>query len=197
MKSIKKLGLAVSLLASLILSGCVITQSSSNQSANLAAYYLWLTQLTPEQLEQEFNLQKERSANEKSNAKLPLAILYSYPEASFHNPYTAKSILNQYTTPNSESINNSIVHLPAEDLAFLSMLKEQLNQQLLALQSIVGKEQKIHLMSQKIKQQSKANKVLKNTIKDHKLKLATLKEQLAQLKTIENEINKRGVIDER
>jgi len=197
MKSIKKLGLAVSLLASLILSGCVITQNSSNQSANLAAYYLWLTQLTPEQLEQEFNLQKERSANEKSNAKLPLAILYSYPEASFHNPYTAKSILNQYTTPNSESINNSIVHLPAEDLAFLSMLKKQLNQQLLALQSIVGKEQKIHLMSQKIKQQSNANEVLKNTIKEHKLKLATLKEQLAQLKTIENEINKRGVIDER
>lgn len=197
MKSIKKLGLAVSLLASLIFSGCVITQSSNNESANLAAYYLWLTQLTPEQLEQEFNLQKERSANEKSNAKLPLAILYSYPEASFHNPYTAKSILNQYTTPNNESINNSIVHLPAEDLAFLSMLKEQLNQQLLALQSIVGKEQKIHLMSQKIKQQSKANEVLKNTIKEHKLKLATLKEQLAQLKTIENEINKRGVIDER
>lgn len=197
MKYLKKLGLAVSLLASLILSGCVITQDSSNQSANLAAYYLWLTQLTPEQLEQEFNLQKERSANEKSSAKLPLAILYSYPEASFHNPYTAKSILNQYTTPNSESINNSIVHLPAEDLAFLSMLKEQLNQQLLALQSIVGKEQKIHLMSQKIKQQSKANEVLKNTIKEHKLKLATLKEQLAQLKTIENEINKRGVIDER
>lgn len=197
MKYLKKLGLAVSLLASLILSGCVITQDSSNQSANLAAYYLWLTQLTPEQLEQEFNLQKERSANEKSSAKLPLAILYSYPEASFHNPYTAKSILNQYTTPNSESINNSIVHLPAEDLAFLSMLKEQLNQQLLALQSIVGKEQKIHLMSQKIKQQSKANEVLKNTIKEHKLKLTTLKEQLAQLKTIENEINKRGVIDER
>lgn len=196
MKSIRKLELAISLIISLILSGCIITENTSNQSANLAAYYLWLTQLTPEQLEQEFSLQKQRSADKNSNATLPLAILYSYPEASFHNPYTAKSILNQYTTPNSESINNSIVHLPAEDLAFLSMLKEQLNQQLLALQSIVGKEQKIHLMHQKIKQQSNTNEALKSKIREHKLKLATLKEQLAQLKTIENEINKRGAIDE-
>jgi hypothetical protein len=196
MISLRKLGVTASLLASLILSGCVITQTTSSKSANLAAYYLWLTQLTPEQLEQEFDLQKERSANKNSNAKLALAILYSYPEANFHNPYTAKSILNQYTTPNSDSVNNSIIHLPAEDLAFLSMLKEQLNQQLLALQNIVSKEQKIHLMHQKIKQQSKTNEALRSTIQEHKLNLATLKEQLAQLKTIENEINKRGAIDE-
>jgi len=179
-----------------LLTGCTITAESNNKSANLAAYYLWLTQLTPEQLEQEFTLQKERKAKQLSSATLPLAILYSYPQASFHNPYNAKSILNQYTTPNSGDINNSIVHLPAQDLAFISMLKEQLNQQLLALQTIVDKEQRIHLMSQKMRQQDETNRKLQISVDKFQLKVKSLQDKIVQLKTIEDAINKRGTVDE-
>ena len=58
------------------------------------------------------------------NADLQLIMLYSLPNSPIHNAYTAKSQLNDYQL---EPYNNAIFN--ATDLAFVVMLKDQLNQQ--------------------------------------------------------------------
>lgn len=179
-----------------LITGCQLTQPK-HSAANLGSYYLWLNQLTTEQLSEELALQK--SLIDQPQTEAYLAILYSRAKSGIFNPYRAKAILNRLTEPNKAQLQFSVYHLPASDLAFLSMLKEQLNEQLLAIESTVSKEQKIHLMQQHINSISHKSKQLElattkleqknNELRD---KNRLLNNKINQLKNIEQAINKRG-----
>jgi hypothetical protein len=94
------------------------------------------------------------------------------PTSPIYNLYTAKKLLNEYPlAPYSETTFSTT------DLAFIVMLKEQLNQQLLLLEKITNYKG-VYTQSKKL-----------NT--SQQLKIDQLNEQTIQLKKIEKTICKR------
>ena len=100
-------------------------------------------------------------------------MLYSLPNSPAHNPYTAKTMLNDY--PLAPYVEASF---STTDLAFIVMLKDQLNQQLLLLEQLTN-------YKGAYQQSKKFNDA-------QQLKIDQLNEQIIQLKKIEKTISKRG-----
>ena len=65
------------------------------------------------------------------NKMFLLVLIYSLPNAPIHNPYTAKARLNAYGLPMESNLL-----LSNDDVAFFTMLRDQLNEQLLILQQL-------------------------------------------------------------
>lgn len=148
-----------------IFSGCQLT-SEKNTSPSIAQYYLWLKSLTVEALSDELTHLNNTDEREHTNQKIhvKLALLYAIPKAVYHNPYTAKTILNQIDK----------THFLAHDLAFIELLSEQLNQQIIALNKNV-------LTTQTLKSSQEKNHKLKEQVNK-------LSRQINQLKSIERDI---------
>lgn len=145
-------------------------------SLNLGAYYQWLKELTPEQLASEVKLQLAHKEQAIADAELFLLLLKSFPKASIHNPYNAKAMLNQ------RDFNQYIyARVTPADLAFVTMLRDQLNQQLLLLQA----NKKATTQSQR--------EIAKLTVKLAMYQQAntSLNDKLEQLKAIEAQLNAR------
>jgi|TARA_R110001583_G_C5670065_1_gene410707 hypothetical protein len=155
------------------LSGCQILDGSKNDEVDFSHYYLWIKSLTDDEIAQEIIQQKSNKPSGYAQADVQLIMLYSLPTSPIHNPYTAKALLNDYSlAPYNETV------FSATDLAFIVMLKDQLNQQLLLLEKITNYKG-VYIQSKKL-----------NTAQQ--LKIDQLNEQIIQLKKIEKTISKRG-----
>jgi septin family protein len=98
------------------------------------------------------------------------------PNSPIHNPYIAKEKLNKQTSPQ---------HFNVADLAFIVMLKDQLNQQLLILNRVIDKD-KTNTESQK------QLEVQQQSIEQLEQRTQKLQQQIIQLKNIERSINDHG-----
>lgn len=140
---------------------------------NYAQYYLQLKPLSEGELLAEIYQQKIAIASGSIEAKVNLILIYSLPQSPRHNPYKAKSSLNQFFQqhPNYQFSNN--------DLAFIKLLKDQLNMQLSLFKQLVDQE-----INQE-KQHDENIELAK--------KVTQLQEQIRQLKRIEKNINGHGM----
>jgi hypothetical protein len=173
-KIVNKLGKAIFICLFLFnLSGCELLADSKNASVNFSHYYLWIKSLSDEELDQEIIQQKNNKQSGTIQADVQLIMLYSLPNSPLHNPYTAKTMLNIYPlTPHIDTT------FSATDLAFVVMLKDQLNQQLLLLEKLSNFEG-VYLQAKKV-----------NSVQQ--VKINQLNQQIIQLKKIEKTLSKRG-----
>lgn len=155
------------------LSGCQLLDDSDSKKVDFSHYYIWIKSLNNEEVVQEITQQKSNKDSGYAAADIHLIMLYSLPNSPIHNPYTAKTILNDYPlAPYSESTFSDT------DLAFIVMLKDQLNQQLLILKQLEN-------YKGAYQQSKKVNSA-------QQLKINQLNKQIIQLKKIEKTISKRG-----
>lgn len=155
------------------LSGCQLLPYSNSDKVDFSHYYLWIKSLNDEEVAQEIIQQKSNKQSGYAKADLQLIMLYSLPNSPIYNPYTAKTKLNDFQL---EPYNDAIFN--ATDLAFIVMLKDQLNQQLLLLEQL-DNYKSAYQQSKKV-----------NTAQQ--LKITQLNKQIIQLKKIEKTISKRG-----
>ena len=143
-------------------------------------YYLWIKSLSDEELNQEIKLQKQQVLAEDNSAEVNLLLLHSLPNSPVHNPYTAKAKLNQQIFQQYIESTFSV-----SDLAFIIMLKDQLNQQLLLLRKLIAQDNKNEQSQEKLATLQRENKVLNE-------KVMQLETQIIQLKKIEQVISEHG-----
>jgi len=162
------------------LSGCQLMTDSYSNKVDFSDYYLWIKSLNEDEIAQEIIEQKNNKQSGYVKADVQLIMLYSLPNSPIHNPYTAKTMLNDYPL---EPYNSST--FSSTDLAFIVMLKDQLNQQLLLLEQLTNYKG-AYQQSKKITtaQQFKINQSNK--------KINQLNKQIIQLKKIEKTISERG-----
>lgn len=173
----------------IVLSGCQSTSDSrlsgndniENIDINYGQYYLLLTQFSEQQLMDEIHhltpLQIDDTKSITSNLtiewQLKSVLLYALPKSPVHNPFTAKSKLNQLSL---ESLDAAI--LTPADFALFGMLKEQLNQQILLLNKLtLAKKSHDRVRQKYLKQQ---------------IEFQHLQQQIIQLKKLETNINEHG-----
>jgi hypothetical protein len=164
----------------LALSGCHLLDDSKKVRVNFSHYYLWIKSLNDDELAEEITHQKDNKQFGVVQANLQLIMLYSLPNSPVHNPYTAKTMLNNYTL--APYIDTTF---STTDLAFIVMLKDQLNQQLLLLEQLANYKG-VYQQSKKI------NSVQKIEINQLNQQINQLNQQIIQLKKIEKTISKRG-----
>ena len=104
-----------------------------------------------------------------------------------HNPYTAKAQLNTYQL---EPYNTAI--FTPRDLAFIVMLKDQLNQQLLLLRELENYKGAYKQAQELITTQEKQLNNQRISTAQLTEQIKQLNKQITQLKKIEQAINKRG-----
>lgn len=162
------------------LSGCQLLEGLNNDKVDLSHYYLWIKSLNDEEIAQEITQQQSDKESGYGKANVQLIMLYSLPSSAIHNPYTAKTLLNDYPLPpyQDTSLSNS-------DLAFIVMLKDQLNQQLLLLKQITN-------YKGAYQQAKKVNIVQQVKINQLNKQIEQLNKQIIQLKKIEKTISERG-----
>lgn len=162
------------------LSGCQLMTDSNNNGVNFSDYYLWIKSLNEGEITQEIIEQKNNKESGYAKAEIQLIMLYSLPNSPIHNPYTAKTMLNDYPLePYNDSTFNST------DLAFIIMLKDQLNQQLLLLEQLAN-------YTGAYQQSKKINTAQQLKIDQRNKKINQLNKQIIQLKKIEKTISERG-----
>jgi hypothetical protein len=155
------------------LSGCQLLDDSKSKTVDFSHYYLWIKSLNDDGIIKEITQQISNKQLGYALADFQLIMLYSLPNSPIHNPYTAKSLINDY----SLALYSDTIFSDA-DLAFIVMLKGQLNQQLLLLEKI-NNYKAVYQQSKKL-----------NTAQQ--FKIDQLNEQIIQLKKIEKTISKRG-----
>ncbi len=164
----------------LFLSGCQLLPESSKENVEFNHYYLWIKSLNDEEVLQEISRQKNNKQSGLVKADMQLIMLYSLPNSPIHNPYTAKAQLNNYPL---ESYEYSVFN--AADLAFVVMLKDQLNQQLLILKQLND-------YKGAYKQSKELITVQQAEILEAKKDINQLNKKIIQLKKIEKAISKHG-----
>jgi hypothetical protein len=183
---------AVSALVLLIISstGCQLLNQSKTLTTSYGQYYLWLKSLSQEELQQEIIQQKHNLTVNNTDAELHLLLIHALPNSPIHNPYTAKALLNTFQLQYISSRYNS------ENLAFITMLRDQLNEQLLILEKLSkalksDKENRIiqSALHKKNNEQKLAQNVLQKENLLHQQSIKRLSQQIIQLKKIEQTIN--------
>jgi hypothetical protein len=157
-----------------------------SHNINYAQYYLSLTKLSDEEIAEKIHKHKlisqeknEANRQHKINNALDTeqqfksVLLFALPDTSNHNPFTAKSKLNQLSLENLKD-----VHLTYADFAFFNMLKTQLNQQILLLNKLSAEKKALYLIKENYHHQQD--------------KFEALQQQIIQLKKIESNINEHG-----
>ncbi len=166
----------------LLLPGCQLNDNLSISKATIeprggyGQYYLHIKSLSNSELVSEINQQKLDRLNGLTNTDIYLLLLHSLPNSPVHNPYTAKALLNDELRKNTSLSDNKA------DVAFIALLKDQLNQQLFLFQQLISEEL----------QQEKLHKKQQETISVLKQKVAQLEQQILQLKSIEKSISEHG-----
>ncbi|WDE07598.1 hypothetical protein SG34_012325 [Thalassomonas viridans] len=176
----------------LLLGGCQLTgqgqgpgasQTADNTAhisgANFSQYYLSLKKLNPGELLDEIERisQLKKQSKQQGKADIYLLLLKALPSSPIYNPYNAKDQLNRLPP---ELLSPG--YLKVEDLALLSLLKDQLNEQLYAQARITALEQEKGLNQQEYNRQ----------LNGLQSSLTELQQKLTQLKNIETAIDKHG-----
>ena len=134
----KIIKMLIAVIAIIGISGCQLlteTKIKPTDYSYYGSYYLWIKSLDNDELLKEINKQQTNETQGFEEAEYHLLLLHSLPNSPIHNPYTAKSKLNQQAL-----IQNAQSQLNIGDLAFIIMLKDQLNQQLLILNKLINQE---------------------------------------------------------
>jgi len=152
-------------------------------TVNYGQYYLALKNLSENELQQEIKQQELKKSQGSIEARINLILLNSLPNSPIHNVYTAKSQLNE------QGELNENYYLSPADQAFISVLKDQLNQQLFLFQKLINQElaDDKKMAAQRIQEKKQLNKIanLELTVKQ-------LTKQITQLKKIEQTISGHG-----
>ena len=175
-----------------ILSGCQLLKKTTpditveSKIIDYTQYYLSLVTLTDSQLadkvrqhqlvlfdSNEAVTQNKMNNNDAIQWQLKSVLFFSLPHSSVHNPFTAKSILNKLSLID---LKNS--DITEADFAFYSMLKIQLNEQVLRLNDLSQAEKALNAIKEASVQQQQQFKALQ--------------QQILQLKKIEHTINEHG-----
>lgn len=166
----------------LLLPGCQLTQNKAINSTNYGQYYLSLQHLSEQQLSAEiqkhqFSLsqpQQENSPN-KYDLQIKMLLLYSLPKSPIYNTFNAKALLNQMQ---QDGDNAALAHIDHNDQAFITLLRDQLNQRL--------------LMRNRLLEQQKTQKQQASQLQQQLIEQVSLLEQtIKQLKNIEQTIDNR------
>jgi len=172
----------------IVLSGCQSTRDSrltensiGGSNITYGQYYLLISQFNEQQLSDEIHYIKALPVGKTENIsrnlvfeqQLKSVIAYALPKSPIHNPFTAKSKLNQLALDSLDS-----ARLTPSDFAFFAMLKKQLNQQIILLN-------KLTLVK-------KSRNKIKNDYLQQQIELQQLQQQIIQLKNLETNINEHG-----
>lgn len=174
---------------SLCVSACQLNnQYSPNKflatnTVNYGQYYLALKNLSESELQSEITQQRLKKSQGSIEAEINLILLHSLPNSPAHNAYNAKSQLNEQLKAHKN------YHLSSADQAFISLLKDQLNQQLFLFQKVINQE--LTHDTQTAKYRIKEKKQL-NKIAELELTVTQLTKQITQLKKIEQTISGHG-----
>ena len=151
--------------------------AGTSSQANFSQYYLSLKNLNPTQVLNEIERIKQiqQASSAPQETAIYLLLLKSLPSSPIYNPYNAKDQLNQLP---AEILSRA--YLSGEDLALLTLLKDQLNEQLFAHERINALEQEQALSQQAFNLQ----------LNGLQSSLTELQQKLTQLKKIETAIDK-------
>tara|TARA_B110000091_G_C13660942_1_gene409557 strand:+ start:210 stop:815 length:606 start_codon:yes stop_codon:yes gene_type:complete len=189
--SINKL---ISLILVIILFPACQLYNADNYEATFAAntvnygqYYLALKKLSESDLLLEIKQQKIKKTRGSLEAEINLLLLYSLPNSPIQSSYSTKSQLNEQLNEQLKQHTNSL--FSSTDQAFVTLLKDQLNQQLYLFQQLIEQEIESNKQSAKhlVNQKYQNNKNAELT-----LKINELTNQINQLKKIEQVINEHG-----
>jgi hypothetical protein len=193
---LKLLNISFILALMTLLAGCELLKFDNSPSKheshtiNYTEFYLSLTVLSDEQITESLHqhqliskISNEPNIKETDGNMLNVSwhlksvLFFALPDSPIHNPFTAKSKLNEVSL---ESLKET--HLTDADFAFFDMLKTQLNQQILLLNSLSAEKKSLQIIKQAYR--------LKSNELQHQLK--ALQQQILQLKKIESNINEHG-----
>ena len=173
----------------LALSACQLTSQQTPSSimvtntVNYNQYYLALKNLSEAELLVEIKQQKLKKSQGSIEAEINLLLLHSLPNSPIHNAFNAKSQLNEQL-----KVHSNYQFSPA-DRAFITLLKDQLNQQLYLFQQVINQG----LTNDKQVEQHQVEKIKQQkVITELESKVAQLTKQITQLKKIEKTINSHG-----
>ena len=173
---------------SLWLSACQLNDqyfdnSIASNTVNYGQYYLALKNLSESELQDEITQQQLKKSQGSIEAEINLILLHSLPNSPSHNAYTAKSKLNEQL-----KLHKSY-RLSSADQAFISLLKDQLNQQLFLFQKLINQElaHDAQVAKHRINDQKQQNKIAAL-----ELTVTQLTKQITQLKKIEQTISGHG-----
>lgn len=176
------------LLISLCISACQTTQNSPNQliatnTVNFGQYYLALKNLSDSELQSEIEQQRLKKSQGSIEAGINLILLHSLPNSPIYNVYSAKSQLNEQLKVHKN------YYLSSADQAFVSLLKDQLNQQLFLFQQMMNQElaRDTQVAKHRIKEKKQLNKIAAL-----ELTVTQLTKKIIQLKKIEQTISEHG-----
>ena len=156
-----------------VTSGCQLTAPATIEEAKYSNYYLWLKNLSNQELLTEIALQKDNISANYDAANINLVLLYALPSSPIYNPYTAKTLLNNFDpTPELAS------QISTADFAFISLLTDQLNQQILTSNKL--------LMTKQLVVENESNYNVERSVQ--RTEISKLSKQIAQLKRIELDI---------
>jgi len=170
------------------LSACQLNnQYSSNSIAantiDFGQYYLALKNLSESELKIEIEQQRLKKSQGSIEAEINLILLHSLPNSPTHNAYTAKSQLNDQLKEHKN------YNLSLSDQAFITLLKDQLNQQLFLFQKMINQELAHDTQSAKYRINEKKQL---NKIAELESLVTQLTKQITQLKKIEQTISEHG-----
>ncbi|MCJ8319332.1 MAG: hypothetical protein MJK12_06845 [Colwellia sp.] len=180
-------------LVSVFLSACQVNKHYPNDNVvvsntvNYGQYYLALKSLPLSEINTEIAQQQLKKSQGSIEAEINLILLHSLPNSPVHNVYTAKSQLNEQLKR-----NENYQFSPA-DKAFISLLKDQLNQQLFIFKQASDQtlEQELEQNTQLAEQRVVHKKQL-NRIAELEFSVSQLTKQISQLKNIEQTISEHG-----
>jgi hypothetical protein len=166
----------------LLLPACQIITEQADKNESYGEYYLALQQLSEQQLSQEVLKQQASIDSEATTTtessydqQIKLLILYSLPASPIYNSFNAKALLNQMK---NEGDNAAFATINPSEQAFITLLRDQLNQRLLM---------RNRLLTQQQVQQKRALKQQQQLLEQVQL----LEQTIKQLKNIEQAIDKR------
>ncbi len=151
-----------------MLPACQLTQPLP-QKTLVSDYYLWIKNLSKQELSEEIAQQQQNLSAGLSDANIHLILLYALPESPVYNPYTAKTLLNNF------SITEQAQYLSSHDFGLLSLLRDLLNQQIITANKLL-------LVKQSKQENDSAQQTL---IEEKQAAIDKLEQQIAQLKRIE------------
>ena len=149
----------------LMTTGCQLTSEQPAFSA--LHYYLQVKSVSEEELSAQVTQHKTHITDQPDIAKLKLTILYAVPKTKLHNPFTAKTFLNQVNA-------HTFTH---DNRAFIALLRDQLNLQIGQLNSNRTLKTQVELQQNMARQQEQEIKQLKGKIEQLKDIETSLQEQ--------------------
>jgi hypothetical protein len=170
----------------ILLSGCQTTSpviEPAKKPIDYSHYYVWLKTLSNTQLLTEEQTQKSSTTSNSQkliNSQGKLILIYSLPNSTLHQPYKAKRLLNNLLL-SEQSLNE-------HNLAFTTLLRDQLNTQLHLLQK---QEELTKSINKHTKHYNKTISQLTTQLNQKDIDLEHVNKQLRLLKKIDQRIDQR------